>query len=252
MSNNNNTDDYKEREGRVLELYDQGKNTREIAKELRMSLRDISFILKKGQVNHGITATIMDKGNNSNNNKPANEKATQAYKLFSEGKKPVESAIQLNLSEKEATRYYTEYWRLKRLYSLYQIYQESKGNLSYIMKLCRLAKRQGITADNIEWFVNMVNIGTYNIPDLQKQYAKLQDEVQVIDHQKVVSKAELDNMNNQVSILRRTMYQLSAACNDKRNEMSYLQDQIQALEGYVDGLMNRTQQQEEIQNESYT
>ena len=223
MSNNNNTNDYNEREGRVLELYDQGKNTREIAKELRMSLRDISFILKKLQVNHGITATIMDDGNNSSNinNKPANEKATKAYKLFSEGKKPVDVAIQLSLSEKEATRYYTEYWRLKRLYSLYHIYQYSKGDLSYIMKLCRLAKRQGITADNIEWFVKMIDMGTYSIPDLQKQYAKLQDEVQVIDHQKIVSKAELDNMNNQISILRRTMYQLSATCNDKRNEITY-------------------------------
>ena len=128
-------------------------------------------------------------------------------------------AIQLNLSEKEATRYYTEYWRLKHLYSLYNIYQESKGNLSYILKLCTLAKRQGITSDNIEWFVNMVDIGTYKIPDLQKQYAKLQDEVQVIDHQKVVSKAELDNMNNQVSILHNTIYQLSATCNSKRNEI---------------------------------
>ena len=47
MSNNNNTKDYNERGGRVLELYDQVKNTREIAKELRMSLRDIGF-LKKG------------------------------------------------------------------------------------------------------------------------------------------------------------------------------------------------------------
>ena len=54
MSNNNNTNDYNEREGRVLDLYDQGKSTREIAKILRMSLRDIGFILKKGQVNHGI------------------------------------------------------------------------------------------------------------------------------------------------------------------------------------------------------
>ena len=184
MSNNNNTNDYNEREGRVLELYDQGKSTREIAKELRMSLRDIGFILKKGQVNHGIV-TIMDDGNNSNsnnNNKPSNEKATQAYKLFSQEKKPVDVAIQLSLSEKEATRFYTEYWRLKRLHKLYHIYQESKGDLSYFLNLCRLAKRQGITADNIEWFVNMVDIGTYNIPDLQKQYAKLQDEVQVIYH----------------------------------------------------------------------
>jgi DNA-binding NarL/FixJ family response regulator len=51
MSNNNNTNDYNEREGRVLELYDQGKSTSEIAKILRMSLRDIGFILKKGPVN---------------------------------------------------------------------------------------------------------------------------------------------------------------------------------------------------------
>jgi hypothetical protein len=162
-------------------------------------------------------------------------------------------AIQLSLSEKEATRYYIEYWKLKRIYGLYQIYQESKGDLSYILKLCRLAKRQGITADNIEWFVNLVEIGIYKIPDLQKQYAKLQDQVQVIDHQNVVSKAELDNMNNQISILRRTMYQLSTTCNDKRNEIVFLRNQIQVLEGYVNGLKNnRNQQQEEgIQNESY-
>jgi capsule polysaccharide modification protein KpsS len=163
MSSNNNTNDYNQREGRVLDLYNGGKSTREIAKQLRMSLRDIGFILKKGQVNHGITATMTDDDNNSNN-KSHNEKATQAYKLFSEGKKPEDVAIQLNLSEKEAIRYYTEYWRLKHLYELYQIHQESKGDLSYILKLCRLAKRQGITADNIEWFVNMVDIGTYNIP----------------------------------------------------------------------------------------
>jgi hypothetical protein len=102
MSNNNNTNDFNEREGRVLELYDQGKNTREIAKVLKMSLRDIGFILKKGQVNHGI-ATIMDNGNNNSNssNKSPNEKATQAYKLFSEGRKPLEVAIELGLREKQ-------------------------------------------------------------------------------------------------------------------------------------------------------
>ena len=182
----------------------------------------------------------------------SNQKSTQAYKLFSEGNKPVEVAIQLSLSEKEATRFYTEYWRLKRLNSLYHIYQESKGDLSYIMKLCTLAKRHGITADNIELFVNMVNIGTYNIPDLQKQYAKLQDSVQVIDHQKVMSKAELDNMNNQITHLRRTIYQLSATCNNKRNEIAYLQNQIQVLEGYVTRLKSDSQQQQKIENEAYS
>jgi TolA-binding protein len=45
------------------------------------------------------------------------------------------------------------------------------------------------------------------------------------------------------------MYQLSATYNDKTNEMSYLQAQIQTLEGYVNRLKkNHNQQQEgEIQ-----
>ena len=38
-----------------------------------------------------------------------------------EDKTPVEVAIQLSLSEKEVTKYYTEYWRLKGLYRLYNI-----------------------------------------------------------------------------------------------------------------------------------
>ncbi len=98
----------------------------------------------------------------------------------------------------------------------------------------------------------MVDIGVYNIPDLQKQYARLQDEVQVIDHQKVVSKAELDNINNQISILRRTMYQLSATCNDRRNRISYLQAQIHALEGYIDRLKSENQQQQKIGDETHS
>ena len=94
---------------------------------------------------------------------------------------------------------------------------------------------EGIRFEDLDWFVNMVNIGMDKIPELQKQYTKLKDELEFIDHQKVVSKAELDNMNNQISILRRTMYQLSATCNNKRNEFAYLKNQIQALEEYING-----------------
>jgi DNA-binding CsgD family transcriptional regulator len=132
--------DYKiEREEKVLELYNnQGKTTRDIAKEQRLSLRDISHILKKHGVNHGITS-IDDDNKKSHSN---NEKATQAYKLFSEGKKPVEVAILLGLSERQATRYYTEYWRLKRIYKLHFIYKESKGDLSTFLKLYRLVRNK--------------------------------------------------------------------------------------------------------------
>jgi DNA-binding CsgD family transcriptional regulator len=121
--NNNNDYDYTERERRVIDLYDKGKSTRDIAKELRMSLRDISTILRDNQVNHGIVITDNSNDNNTNNNKSPNEKATKAYKLFNEGKKPVEVAIQLSLSEKQVTKYCREYWKLKGLHELTLLYE---------------------------------------------------------------------------------------------------------------------------------
>ena len=59
----------------------------------------LSIILRKYQVSHGIVTT-KDNGNRNNTNeinntKSPNEKATKAYRLFSEGKKPFEVAIEL-------------------------------------------------------------------------------------------------------------------------------------------------------------
>ena len=64
-------------------------------------------------------------------------------------------------------------WRLRHLYKLYFIYKESKGNLSTFLKLYRLLKRLGIGLKDLEWFVRMVDIGTYKIPEIRKQYAKI-------------------------------------------------------------------------------
>jgi hypothetical protein len=131
-TNNNNAYDHIGRERQAIELYKQGKSTRDIAKELRMSIRDISIILRKYQVNHGIVIT-KDNGNGknnntneTNNNKSPNEKATKAYKLYDEGKKPVEVAIQLGLPEYKATKYYREYLELAGLYDLTFLYEEKK------------------------------------------------------------------------------------------------------------------------------
>jgi len=40
-----------------------------------------------------------------NGSSHSNQKSTQSYKLFSEGKKPVDVAIELGLSERQVTRY---------------------------------------------------------------------------------------------------------------------------------------------------
>ena len=74
-----------------LELYNEGKTSRDIAKKQRLSLRDIGLILKKQGLSHGITTTNDNNDTKSSNN----ETFTQAYRLFSEGKTLVQVSIEL-------------------------------------------------------------------------------------------------------------------------------------------------------------
>ena len=69
----------------------------------------------------------------------------QAYRLFSEGKTPIEVAIILNIREPEATQFNLEYWKLSQLGSLNQIYKENNGNISPLVELHKQMKASGIS-----------------------------------------------------------------------------------------------------------
>ena len=100
-----------------------------------------------------------------------------------------------------------------------------------------------MTASNVEWFANAIEIGAIKIPEIQKQYAKVKDELEDIDYKKTMAKYQLDDMNNQITYLNKISL-------NKRNEIAYLQIGVQELEEYVHGLENHNQQQQqEIQNE---
>jgi transcriptional regulator len=241
LSTNSNDYDHIGRGRKVIELYKQGKSTRDIAKEIRMSLRDISIILKKHGVNHGI-AMIADDDNNNKKSHSNNEKATQAYKLFSEGKKPVQVAIELGLREKQVDKLYREFCKLKNLNGLYEIYPQIEHCLPSFLKLHKALKKRGLNPNNVEWFADAIETGAIKIPEIQKQYAKVKDELEAIEYKKMMAKYQLDDMNNRISYLNKISY-------NKRNEIAYLQIGLQELEGYVHGLENHNQQQQEIQNE---
>src|SRR5215210_7635949 len=95
-----------ERERLVLELYNHGKTIREIAKEARMSFRDIGVILNKTLKEK--TEATKEQGQDNNREQCKQQEnlslSVQAYKLFSDRKTPLEVAIALNLRESEATK----------------------------------------------------------------------------------------------------------------------------------------------------
>ena len=94
----------------------------------------------------------------------------------------------------------------------------------------------------MEWFVDAIETGAVKILEIQKQYAKVKYELESIDYKKTMAKYQLDDMNNRISYLNRISY-------NKIDEIEYLKIGAQELEGYVRGLENHDQQQQEVQNE---
>ena len=142
-----------EREERVLDLhFNQNKNYRQIAKEMKMSLRDIGEIV-----------------NRAKQEKERQEHKclfVQAYEQFSKGKTPLEVAIILNIGEAQVSQYYAEYLKLVQLNGITQIYRELKGNTWYFVNLCKAAK-----AAKMEAFVN-------NYRNNDQEYIKLKKSIE--------------------------------------------------------------------------
>src|SRR5215204_3388321 len=176
-----------ERERLVLDLYyNQGKTYREISKVARISPRDIGVILNK--VSEGKTKGeegIKQQDNNSaekNQNQEQQQQqlslSAQAYKLFSDRKTPLEVAIELNLGESEATKFYKEYWKLKQLHNLNMVYEETKGDIEPFLKLYRLSKSKGMSARHV---TNLLEIANTDLPDIQRRYERLKREVNTLE-----------------------------------------------------------------------
>lgn len=163
-----------EKEKLILDLYNQGKTYQQIASIARVSVRDIKPVLEKAEKERerelGIT-TQEGKENDSNNHKPQKSSfASQAYRLFSEGKSPLQVAVELNLREAEATKYYREHWKLKQLYNLNLIYEDIKNDIFPLAKLYRRIKIAGIKTEQA---VNLIKMAEYDLPAIEQKYQRI-------------------------------------------------------------------------------
>jgi transcriptional regulator len=102
-----------EKEKRVIELYKLGKTIREIAKEVHMSFKDISSVIKK----------YMDE-DEEGENKITLSKDIQAIKLFSQNKSTLDVVIELGLNADKVERIFKKFWKLKGLDVLYNAYEK--------------------------------------------------------------------------------------------------------------------------------
>jgi transposase len=231
-----------EREKLVLDLYNQGKTYREIAKEARISPRDIGVILNKAIEEK--TGGLKDKGqDDAEKNRQQEEQhlslAAQAYKLFSERKTPLEVAIALNLKESEATKFYKEYWKLKQLHDLNMVYEETKGDIEPFLRLYRLSKAAGMSARHV---TNLLKIANTDLPDIQCRYERLKREVSTLEFNKQQSHIALSYFNNKIATQRKALTSYSISCIRERREIGKLCNEKSRLEAVVNQFKNNNEE----------
>jgi hypothetical protein len=174
-----------EKENLVIELYNQGMTIREISKKARMSFRDIGAILKKASGKAEI---------NQESEQLLLLTSSQAYRLFSEGKTPIEVAIALNLGESETTKYYEEYIDLKQMYELRMVYDEIGQDVVHFLKLYKLAKDAHMKPEHI---VTLLQMSNEYLPLLEQKYKKLTKQIEFLESEKQRSR----DLGNQVGEL---------------------------------------------------
>ena len=200
-----------EREQIVLDLYNQGKTIRDIAKEVRMSFRDIGAVLKKEEEKEREKKQLENNTTtrDSDNNQRGMSLSVQAYELFSQAKTPVDVAIELNLSERQVTKFYREYWKLKGLYKLNLIHDEIKDDVVNFAKLYRLSKAVGKSAEDV---VNLLNIANNDLPALEDKYKKLQRNVNDLESKELDLGITLEELKSQIQNANLRLYSYHLSC----------------------------------------
>jgi transposase len=211
-----------QRERLVLELYNQGKTYREISKEARISPRDIGVILNK-VMEEKKTEAKDQQDNNTDVEKHQEQQhlslSTQSYKLFSEGKTPLEVSITLNLRESEATKFCGEYWKLKQLHNLNMIYEDIKDDITSFLKLYNLSKAEGL---GIQQVVDVLAMANNDLPTIEERFKRLRNDVSMLQSQKHTCKRNLYQLNNQIaSTTSRLSNSLRISCKRERREIEH-------------------------------
>src|SRR5215208_5775022 len=221
-----------EKERLVLDLYNQGKTIREIAKEVKMSFRDIGVILNKA---------VEEKAEELKEQHEEIQQlsvSSQAYKLFSERKTPLEVAIALNLRESEATKFYKEYWKLKQLHNLNMVYEEVEGDLDPFLKLHKLSKAKGM---GVKQVVDLLQIANNDLPAVEKRFKRLSNDVSTLQFRKHIDERNLYQLNNQIATTTNILNSLRMSCIRQRREIEKLYNEKARLDAIVTGFKNNNE-----------
>ena len=136
----------KEKEKLVINLTQEGKTTREIAKQAHISLRDI------GKIQHKLTGDeeLFEREQKKQDAEKEKQKRkpllpyAQAFQMFKDKRTLADVAIELDIKSSVVLDFYSEYLSLTRMDWLVKIYNELKSDFPLFMHLFRWVQKERI------------------------------------------------------------------------------------------------------------
>jgi hypothetical protein len=198
----------KDKEKLVIKLYQDGKPIREIARQAHLSFGSIGKIIR----------TINSSGDDTSaNNCSSKSKSTRALYLFKSGKKPIEVAIELDISASEVEELQQEFWALNQLHELEFLFNEIKFYLPSFIKLFNLLKRNKMLgADSISKFLRYAN---QDLPTLENKIQNLTGDVIELEWKKRDLNNTTTLWNAQLRDLGQTIEQYQKAIEIKKQQL---------------------------------
>lgn len=123
----------------VIRLYNEGKTTREIASDVKMSLRDIGIIIREI--------------NKEPEPEPLKSHRARAYQMFLEGQSPVQVAIALDIKYDDVKLFYNEFLDLTNKRKFVSWCEEHERLIPFIVKVMMKMELYELCDDDIELFL---------------------------------------------------------------------------------------------------
>ena len=134
----------------VIELANEGKTTREIAKDVHISFKDIGKIIRKvtGDDDESPAETEKEEERKQKRLKSLSPYA-RAFQMFKDGKSLVDVAIEIDQESTTVLNYYKDYLRLTRMKNLVILYDELKDGFPLFIHLYRRIKNESMNKQDI-------------------------------------------------------------------------------------------------------
>jgi hypothetical protein len=215
-----------EKEEYVLDMLERGYSYPQIMKECHVSPNTISSVKKK---------FFSSSEDGTSKNAGQISKETQALKLFKEGWKALDIAIELDLGTDSVLLIEKKFYQLIGMDRFNQAYEQVNGNIFPFLELFNSMNRLGMNPSQVSDAVKYGNA----LPHLSNRHWMLSNEIRVLESYR-------NNLHSQLNVMASQIegYKCSLECyinehEQKRNGLSILDYQIKNMQNFIQNFDNQ-------------